>query len=103
MSYDITVRKYCPSILDINYTFNVSPMFRLALGGDGIKQLNDLSRNECIELLQDGIKHMEQNPQIYKKLNPENGWGDYEGALDVLVKILEALQHSEDTYVNIEC
>jgi hypothetical protein len=102
MSYDIIVRKYCPSILDINYTFNVSPMFRLALGGDGIKQLNNLSRDECIELLQDGIKHMEQNPEIYKKLNPENGWGDYEGALDVLVKTLEALQHSEDTYVNIE-
>lgn len=103
MSYDINVRRYCPDILDINYTSNVSPMFRLALGKGGIKQLNDLSRKECIELLQDGIKDMEENPETYKKLNPENGWGDYEGALDVLVKILDALQSDEESYVCIEC
>ena len=103
MSYDINVRRYCPDILDINYTFNVSPMFRLALGKSGIKQLNDLNREECIELLQGGIKDMEENPETYKKLNPENGWGNYEGALDVLVKILEALQSDEESYVNIEC
>lgn len=103
MSYDISVNRYCPAILDINYTFNVSPMFRLALGKSGIKQLNDLSRKECIELLESGIEHMEQNQETYKKLNPENGWGNYEGALDVLVKILEALQSDEDSYVYIEC
>ena len=103
MSYDINVRRYYPDILDINYTSNVSPMFRLALGKNGIKQLNDLSRKEYIELLENGIAHMEQNPEVYKKLNPENGWGDYEGALDVLVKILEALQSDEESYVCIEC
>lgn len=103
MSYDINVRRYCPDILDINYTFNVSPMFRLALGGDGIKQLNNLGREECIELLESGIKHMEQNPEIYKKLNPENGWGNYEGALNVLSQILDALQSDEESYVYISC
>lgn len=99
MSYDIHIVK---TILDINYTFNVAPMFQLALGKDGIKQLNELNREEAIELLKVGIKDMKEKPEIYKKLNPKNGWGNYEGALDVLVKILEALQHSEDTYVNIE-
>lgn len=103
MSYNITVRRYYPDILDINYTSNVAPMFRLALGKNGIKQLNDLGREECIELLQDGIKDMEENPETYNKLNPENGWGNYKGALNVFVKILDALQSDEESYVCIEC
>lgn len=100
MSYDIYVTE---TILDTNCTFNVSPMFRLALGKDGIKQLNELSRENCIILLQDGIKDMKENPEIYKKLNPENGWGSYEGALETLENILNALLKSSNAYVSISC
>ena len=98
MSYNIYVTE---TILDANCTFNVSPMFRLALGKDGIKQLNELSREDCIELLQDGIKDMKENPEMYKKLNPENGWGNYEGALETLENILDALHKSDKACVSV--
>lgn len=98
MSYDIHVTK---TILDINYTFNVAPMFQLALGKGGIKQLNELSREKCIKLLKIGIKDMKEKPEIYKKLNPKNGWGNYEGALTTLIKILDTLEENHNAQVSI--
>ena len=98
MSYDIHITE---TILDINYTFNVAPMFQLALGKGGIKQLNELNREEAIKLLKVGIKDMEENPEIYKKLNPENGWGNYEGALNTLIKIFNSLEENHNAEVSV--
>ncbi len=73
---------------DINYTYNVSPMFRLALGKDeGVKYLHKRKGSEVRMLLADGITNMKLEPDKYKALNPENGWGNYDGALEVLNKL----------------
>jgi hypothetical protein len=41
--------------------------------------------NELIEPLREGLHRLKSEPEKYKKLNPENGWGSY----DVLVRFVE--------------
>ncbi len=47
-----------------------------------------ISADMIIESLEAGIKELKENPKKYKKLNPENGWGDYDGLLRVAEKYL---------------
>jgi hypothetical protein len=93
-----------------NITYNVDPMFALALGGesgDGIqngrellldrkdpalKRFIDRPAAEAIGPLTSAVASMEGNPDTYRALNPENGWGDYEGALDYLRRFLAACE-----------
>lgn len=105
MSYDIwlearlggegTVRIEAPG----NITYNVDPMFALALGrnaedgiqngyellidrkGPALSPLQGKRAGDCVRLLQSAVRDMKAHADEYERLNPENGGGDYEGAL----------------------
>ena len=68
----------------MSYTHNVGDMYREAMGEGGINQLHGKTGTECLELLQPAIEAMEREPAKYRAMNPPNGWGNYEGAFDVL-------------------
>ncbi len=72
-----------------NYTYNVSPMYMDAMG-KSISDFHGLTAEESIVILKEGIDKMQNNPEHYQKLNPENGWGSYDGALKFLHKIYVA-------------
>ena len=92
MSWDFDlvadVCKHCgrggESVYERNYTYNVSPMFYEAMGEGGIRQLDGLTGAECLEILDSGIEAMAADPDKYRALNPPNGWGDYDSALQML-------------------
>lgn len=72
----------------LSYTYNVARMFQRAFNNEaGVYVLHGKPGCECIPLLSNAIQNMESEPLEYEKLNPENGSGDYEGALKAL-KIL---------------
>lgn len=74
-----------------NYTHNVSPMYHKAMG----ITLSNLKNMNCGDaILEKGIKAMKENRKEYEKLNPKNGCGNYEGALDFLCRILEACKEN---------
>lgn len=84
-----------------NYTYNVSPMFNLALGV-GIRSLHEMRAEECIEVLERGVSHISDpaNRRQYEELEPSNGWGDREGASDCLKSILSACRkHPKAVFV----
>ena len=83
-------------------TYNLGPMFRLALSGDeqgeGVPDWNGMFASELISKLREAIAAMEDDPAKFKRLNPENGWGNYEGALNFLSEILrQCIQHPKAT------
>ena len=89
MSWDIDLyaRTECGQLVHVdeaNYTYNVAPMFFNALGGDGIRQFAGMKAVDAIPILNRGIRKMKENPGRYRAMNPPNGWGDYEGALELL-------------------
>ena len=102
MSYDINLVN-CDEkeVYDDNYTYNVASMFRDAIGGEGLYELYGKSAKDCLLLLKDSIVKMKSNPKHYEDMNPENGWGDYKGALKVLERLYNACVENLDSKVII--
>lgn len=89
MSYDLrlvidTGGKYPALVTDImSPTYNLREMFELSLGMP-IKQLEDKLANDAAPIILAAINAMKKSPAKFKKLNPPNGWGNYEQALNSL-------------------
>ena len=74
-------------VVDIgNYTYNVAPMYEKAMGIT-ISDLNGKICSKVIPILRKGVLNMTENPAMYREMNPPNGWGKYESALEFLEKI----------------
>ena len=84
MSYDMRIGKE-----EFNYTYNVSGMF-YAHNQQGIRLHYGMTGKEAIKPLRKLRKFMENNMEDLLKLNPENGWGDYYGALEFVNKLILA-------------
>jgi len=56
----------------------------------GIAGLSGMTSLDAIPILQEGIAWMEANRERCKELEPDNGWGNYTGALKFLYDCLAA-------------
>lgn len=56
---------------------------------------------QLIAPLQKGLETLKKNPAKFKKFNPENGWGDYEGLCEFVVAYLEAAMQYPDAEVSV--
>lgn len=93
MSYDIqlvinTGNRLAPVTECKSPTYNLGPMFALALGA-GIRSLDGRIAADIVPTVCEASIDMRRNPEKYRKLTPENGWGSYEGALETLQWLLE--------------
>jgi AAA+ superfamily predicted ATPase len=78
-------------VFHLNYTYNVSPMWRKAIGKEErMVQIDDLTGEDSIPILNKAIESMLKNPEFFIEMNPKNGWGSYETFLDFLQLALEA-------------
>lgn len=81
-----------------NYTRNVSPMWRKAMtfvtGGleTSIQDTDGMTGADALPVLKDALMHMLRNPAEYEAMNPENRWGNYEGATEFLLKCVQACE-----------
>lgn len=101
MSYDVFIMidtgDEWPAVVQDcgNYTYNCGGMLNLACG----KYLSDLDGMPCTEvapILITAVKDMAENPDKYIALNPDNGWGSFDGFRSYLLGILTACQrHSK--------
>ena len=56
---------------------------------------------QLIEPLSLGLKRLEEEPERYKKFNPENGWGSYEGLIAFVSRYLRACIKNPEAEVSI--
>lgn len=95
MSYDIyleidTGAEDLTTVVDVgNYTSNVSPMWRRALGRP-LFELHGMAAAEAVLLLDAGIAAMRADPDGFREMNPASRWGRYEGALGYLERLRAA-------------
>jgi hypothetical protein len=72
-------------------------MWREALGYS-LADLHGRTAGDVIADLRRAVGHMAGNPEIYRAMNPPNGWGTYEGARDYLVQLLDGcIEHPKTT------
>jgi hypothetical protein len=46
------------------------------------EEIGIATAGQLIEPLRDGLTRLESDPKRFKRFNPTNGWGDYEGLLE---------------------
>lgn len=100
MSYDVSViATDCCSAHRENITSNLRPMFAEAdldlreVGGERA-QLVGL---RCLT----AVEEMRREPDRFKAHDPENGWGDYDGAVGFLVRLARHCMAHPDGVVEV--
>ena len=94
MSWDIEmVTDPCEScgrgeetVFDRNLTWNLTPMHR-AVGIDW-RKLREMSADQAKETILDAVRQLKEDPERFKDMNPKNGWGSYDGLVDLLQEML---------------
>ncbi len=100
MSYDISLYldnldtggpepiTYCVDDIG-NYTSNVAGMWDDALG-HRLADLNGKNAGDSHPRLAQAVANMHAEEDRYRAMNPRNGWGGYDGALDYLTRLRDA-------------
>ena len=92
------------TVYDANITHNLNTMAEEA----GIykhlwrpEEIGISKASELIEPLSAGLNEMRTDPERFKALNPENGWGDYDGLCDFVERYLIACNNHPDADIRI--
>ena len=101
VSLCINTGKENKEVVDIgNMTSNIAPMYYDAFGKDW-KFINNQKCKDIIGFIEEAYLKMENNPDKYKAMNPSNGWGNYEGALEYLKSILKECEENPNCIISI--
>lgn len=96
MSYDVSIGKF-----DRNMTSNCAKQWDLAMPHLNLRDMNGKIGAECFPHLLAGVKHMADNGELYRALDPANNWGDYGSALSFLVQIMFACQENPEKVMRV--
>lgn len=110
MSYDIYFRcTHCKRRDDdrLNYTYNLAEMFRWALGGNGLRDLDGLTGAAAVPLLKTAIAKCEADDasgepeRALSRFDAPNGWGSGAGALEFMQKMLGLALANPDDVIDV--
>lgn len=71
------------------HTYNLSAMWRKAGIFDSSSDLDGRSTAQLAPVLSAGLLDATRHASAYRELDPENGWGDYDGFLKILTRFTE--------------
>lgn len=73
------------------YTYNVSSMwYKIYLYSKCMVDIDGMSGSQASTMLEDAKDKMIDRKDELEKLNPENGWGSYDGFLEFINRVLDA-------------
>ena len=81
-------------------TYNLGTMFRKCMGWD-FEQGEHYNCSEIIKYIDAGINELTFHRERYEQYNPPNGWGNLDGALDVLRSLKQCINDNAE-YIPIE-
>jgi len=92
------------SVFDYNITHNLADMASKAGLHKALWRPEEIGASKAGELvkpLRKGLKLLKKKPELFKKLNPENGWGDYDGLVEFVEKYLDVCENVPEADINI--
>ena len=84
-----------------NATHNLTPMWREACVYDALYMSDGRPAWSQIATLMLGVLTMIVYPDTFKALEPANGWGNYEGALEFLQNVCQACVSNPEAIIHI--
>lgn len=105
MSLDVSLVMMLPcEVFERNITHNLNGMAKEA----GLyhflwrpDEIGVTTAKQLIEPLKIGLALLESDPERFRKLNPPNGWGTYEGLVEVVRDYLEACEKYQDARIEV--
>lgn len=92
------------TLFDRNITHNLTKMADKA----GIykalwrpEEINCKKAKDIIDILDKGIKDLQERPEYFKQFNPDNGWGDYDGLLSFAIDVLKNCKAYPNSIIKI--
>jgi hypothetical protein len=112
MSLDVSLIANQPvSVFDANITHNLTEMASEVKLSNGMTLYDVLWRpdemvglnkaEDIADLLEEGWNILMADPEHFKKFNPENGWGSYDGLEKFVYKYLEACRFNPGAELEI--
>jgi hypothetical protein len=92
MSYDMEIADE-----QFSYTWNVAPMWYAAMPEKGIQAHCGMTGRDALVPLRRIREYMEDNRDAMIAMNPDNGWGDYDGALQFVTDLINASARNPET------
>jgi len=98
MSLDLSIGSTpCPCCghqtdkLSFNYTYNVSPMwYKIYPDSKHMVEIEGLTGKQACVTLCVALTELDLYPEEFIALNPENGWGSYEGFKEFISDLMKA-------------
>jgi hypothetical protein len=103
MSLDISINAVRPvEIYETNVTYNLSKMYYKCIDKEkGFKYLHGMSCKKALPIINEAIKDLVNNKKDYEELNPKNGWGSYEGLLQILREMRKVCEDYPDGDIEV--
>jgi hypothetical protein len=111
MSLDVDLMVIKPtSVFSLNITHNLGKMAGEVKLDNG-KTLYDVlwrpeehnyfTAEDISQLLGEGLNILTSNPERYKKFNPGNGWGDYDGLVEFVYQYRNACLETPEAELSV--
>lgn len=105
MSLDVRLMEMQPcAVFDGNITHNLGKMAKEAGVYMALWRPDELGithAHQLIPLLAEGLTRLEAEPERFKRYNPSNGWGTYDGLVRLVREYLAACQEHPDAVVEV--
>ena len=62
---------------------------------------SEIKAKDIIDFLKIGLIKLKEDPNSFKKFNPQNGWGTYEILVDFVEKYLDACKEHPESVVGV--
>lgn len=103
MSLDVYLEDLRPTeVYSNNITHNLGRMAREAGLYEPLWRPEEIHINragDLVSVLEEGLTKLKADPDRFRKFNPENGWGDYEGLVRFVESYLEACKETPNATV----
>lgn len=105
MSLDVSLTAIRPTcIFDYNITHNLGEMAEEAGIYKYLWRPDEIGITKAYALINPltvGLALLENDPARFKKFNPENGWGTYEGLVEFVRSYLKACEENPDADIYV--
>lgn len=104
MSLDVYLMVDGECVYSAKITHNLNKMAKEAGCYEVLWRPDEIGKHEAWEIvrpLRIGLNELLLNPTHYKKFNPENGWGTYEGLVQFIVNYIIACKENTEATIEV--